>query len=80
LKSRIPLPLIMVGGLRDYAMMEVIIQNAEADLISMSRPFIREPGLIRRWKKGDRRAADCLSCNGCMECFKNNRRVECTNL
>ena len=80
LKFRIQMPLLMVGGLRDYAMVEEIIQNGEADLISMSRPFIREPALIRRWQKGDRRAADCLSCNGCMDCFKNNRRGACVNL
>ena len=24
-------------------------------IISMCRPFIREPGLINRWKSGDRR-------------------------
>ena len=79
LKSKISVPLIMVGGLRDYSMAEEIIQNAEADLISMCRPFIREPGLIKRWENGDRRPADCISCNGCMERFKENRQVECSN-
>jgi 2,4-dienoyl-CoA reductase-like NADH-dependent reductase (Old Yellow Enzyme family) len=80
LKSKISVPLIMVGGLRDYSMAEEIIKNAEADLISMSRPFIREPGLIKRWENGDRRAADCISCNGCMERFKENRRVKCAGI
>ena len=80
LKSKISVPLIMVGGLRDYSMAEEIIKNNEADLISMSRPFIREPGLIKRWEDGDRRAATCISCNGCMELFKENRRVRCVNL
>ena len=49
LKSKISLPVIMVGGLREFTMAHDIIQNAEADLISMSRPFIREPDLIKRW-------------------------------
>ena len=31
----------------------------------MSRPFIREPALIRRWQSGDRRPAFCLSDNLC---------------
>ena len=31
----------------------------------MSRPFIREPGLIARWKSGDLRKAACLSDNQC---------------
>jgi len=31
----------------------------------MSRPFIREPGLVNRWKSGDRRPALCKSDNLC---------------
>ena len=79
LKSKISLPVIMVGGLREYTMVEDIIQNAEADLISMSRPFIREPELIKRWQNGDLRTPNCISCNGCMGRFKENKQVECTN-
>jgi 2,4-dienoyl-CoA reductase-like NADH-dependent reductase (Old Yellow Enzyme family) len=33
----------------------------------MSRPFIREPDLIKRWKEGDRRRADCQSDNLCFK-------------
>jgi 2,4-dienoyl-CoA reductase-like NADH-dependent reductase (Old Yellow Enzyme family) len=33
----------------------------------MSRPFIREPGLVNRWLQGDRKPAECISCNGCFE-------------
>jgi hypothetical protein len=31
----------------------------------MSLPFIREPGLVNRWKRGDRRRATCVSDNRC---------------
>jgi 2,4-dienoyl-CoA reductase-like NADH-dependent reductase (Old Yellow Enzyme family) len=31
----------------------------------MSRPLIREPDLINRWKDGDRQKAACLSDNQC---------------
>ncbi len=31
----------------------------------MSRPFIREPDLIKRWESGDLRKAECLSDNQC---------------
>ena len=79
LKSKVALPVIMVGGLRSYAMAEDIIANSEADLISMSRPFIREPDLIKRWENGDLRPAACISCNGCMERFKENQPVRCIN-
>jgi len=33
----------------------------------MARPFIREPQLINRWKKGDLSHATCISCNGCFK-------------
>ena len=36
-----------------------------ADYFSMSRPFIREPDLVKRWASGDRSKARCLSDNQC---------------
>jgi hypothetical protein len=34
---------------------------------TISRPFIREPGLANRWLQGDRKPAKCSSCNGCFK-------------
>lgn len=64
-KQEINTPLILVGGLRSFEVAEKIISEGIADYISMSRPFIREPDLINRWKKGDLRKADCKSDNLC---------------
>jgi 2,4-dienoyl-CoA reductase-like NADH-dependent reductase (Old Yellow Enzyme family) len=61
----IDVPLILVGGLRSYGLMEQLVEAGEADMVSLSRPFIREPDLVNRWKQGDTRKADCISCNGC---------------
>lgn len=58
-------PLALVAGLRSLPVMEEIIRSGTADCISLSRPLIREPDLIKRWKEGDRRPADCISCEGC---------------
>jgi hypothetical protein len=38
-----------------------------SNTISMSGPFIREPGLANRWLQGDRKPAKCISCNGCFK-------------
>ena len=65
LKKNISVPLILVGGLRTPHVMEKIISEGVADFISMSRPLIREPGLIKRWKDGDLEKAKCISCNMC---------------
>jgi 2,4-dienoyl-CoA reductase-like NADH-dependent reductase (Old Yellow Enzyme family) len=64
-KQTVNTPLILVGGIRSYEVAEQIIAEGIADYISMSRPLIREPDLIDRWRKGDRRKAQCTSDNLC---------------
>ena len=57
-------PIILVGGMRRLSHMEEIVGGGHADLISMCRPFIREPGLVNRMDSGTAEAASCTSCNG----------------
>jgi 2,4-dienoyl-CoA reductase-like NADH-dependent reductase (Old Yellow Enzyme family) len=64
-KSQIDVPLILVGGNRSFQVAERLVQDGVADYISMSRPFIREPALINRWKSGDLSRATCVSDNMC---------------
>lgn len=64
-KEEIKIPLILVGGNRSLEMAGQLLNNGYADYISMSRPFIREPALIKRWASGDLRRAACLSDNKC---------------
>ncbi|MFH1351877.1 MAG: NADH:flavin oxidoreductase [Pseudomonadota bacterium] len=67
IKARVNVPVMMVGGLRSFDLMEEVIEKGEADLVSLSRPFIREPGIVNHWKSGDRHRATCISCNRCFE-------------
>jgi 2,4-dienoyl-CoA reductase-like NADH-dependent reductase (Old Yellow Enzyme family) len=76
-KAEVDVPVILVGGLRDIHMMEDIISQGKADLVAMSRPFIIEPNLIKRWKEGDREPSRCISCNGCMDLYMDGEIVEC---
>lgn len=64
-KQSLQIPIILVGGIRSLEVAENLLQEGFADLISMSRPFIREPDLIRRWASGDQRKAACISDNQC---------------
>jgi 2,4-dienoyl-CoA reductase-like NADH-dependent reductase (Old Yellow Enzyme family) len=64
-KKKIGVPLILVGGNRSFQVAERLIREGVADYISMSRPLIREPGLINRWKTGDLSKAACVSDNQC---------------
>ena len=59
-----PTPLALVNGIRSLRCMETIIQQDIADLISMSRPFIREPDLVKRLKTGHPEAT-CTTCGLC---------------
>jgi 2,4-dienoyl-CoA reductase-like NADH-dependent reductase (Old Yellow Enzyme family) len=77
IKPRVNVPLILVGGMRDPLMMENILEHGHADLLSMSRPLIREPGLPNRWKAGDKRPADCISCNRCFVEIGFDKPVRC---
>lgn len=66
-KEAVGVPLILVGGIRSFAIAEKIISSGIADYISMCRPFIREPGLVNRWRSGDTSPATCKSDNLCFE-------------
>ncbi len=65
LKRVVDVPVIVVLGIRTLETAQSIVAGGDADLVSMSRPFIREPGLVARWRQGDRTRAGCTSCNKC---------------
>lgn len=64
-KENLDVPLILVGGIRSFQLAERLVDEGYADYISMSRPFIREPALVKRWASGDLQKATCLSDNKC---------------
>ena len=64
-KKKMSVPLILVGGIRSYEMAKELLEKNLADYISLCRPLIREPDLIKRWQEGDIKRATCISCNKC---------------
>jgi 2,4-dienoyl-CoA reductase-like NADH-dependent reductase (Old Yellow Enzyme family) len=76
-KERIGVPLLLVGGIRSYTVAEDLIQKGMADFISMSRPLIREPHLVARWKSGDREKSACRSCNLCYKPIRDGVGMYC---
>ena len=79
-KQKVTIPLILVGGIRSYGVAEALVQNGIADYISMSRPLICEPRLIKRWRSGDRRAAECVSDNACFAPASDGRGIYCVTM
>jgi 2,4-dienoyl-CoA reductase-like NADH-dependent reductase (Old Yellow Enzyme family) len=65
IKKSIAKPTIMTGGIRSYEFVQEMLANNETDFIGMCRPFIAEPGLVKRWEAGDRKKAKCISCGKC---------------
>jgi len=76
-KERVRVPLMLVGGIRSYAVAERIVREGIADYISVSRPLIREPDLVNRWRSGDTGKARCLSDNLCYEQAKAGKGLYC---
>jgi len=76
-KAKVKVPIITVGGLRSPQKIGEILKDNKADYVAMARPFIREPGLINRWKTGDLLKASCISCNGCFETGMKGDGISC---
>ena len=71
------IPIISVGGYRSLEKIEDVLQNKNIEAISLSRPFISEPHLVKRWSLGDTNKSRCLSCTKCfnlngIKCILNN--------
>ncbi len=70
-------PLLLVGGMRRIEHMDEILEKGYADLISMSRPFVREPFLVKRIELGKTDHASCVSCNKCRAAIANRMPLRC---
>jgi len=66
LKQEVSVPIILVNGIRNLETANEIVHSGDADMISLSRPLIREPGLLNRWQSGEQVSAKCISCSRCL--------------
>lgn len=76
-KEKIRTPLMLVGGIRTFETAEKLVTEGLADYISLSRPLIREPNLVNRWKSEDRRPASCLSDSLCFKPALEGQGISC---
>lgn len=76
-KEKISVPLLLVGGIRSLEISVKLVNDALADYVSLCRPLIREPNLIKRWKDGDTAPAACIYCNGCFGPGLKGKGVQC---
>lgn len=58
-------PVIVVGGFRSLDSMEAVLNSSKIELISLSRPLLREPDLPEKMKADPSTISKCVSCNAC---------------
>jgi 2,4-dienoyl-CoA reductase-like NADH-dependent reductase (Old Yellow Enzyme family) len=76
-KQTVSVPLMLVGGIRTLETAERLVTQGTTDYVALSRPLIREPRLIERWRAGDTAPARCISDNGCFETGDDGKGVFC---
>ncbi|MBR1634758.1 MAG: NADH:flavin oxidoreductase [Lachnospiraceae bacterium] len=58
-------PVIVVGGFRSLDTMESVLNQTRIELISLSRPLLREPDLPLKMERDAKYISKCVSCNTC---------------
>jgi 2,4-dienoyl-CoA reductase-like NADH-dependent reductase (Old Yellow Enzyme family) len=76
IKAAVKVPLFGLGGIRTLQVAENFVREGLIDLVSLSRPFIREPHLVKDFREGRVARSGCISCNKCM----NLRGIRCGHL
>ena len=70
--------LASVGGNRNFPNMEKLILQRVVDFIGMSRPFVRQPMILRDYEDNLTMKSSCVSCNDCLsESEVEGQRVFC---
>ncbi len=79
-QRKVGVPLILVGGVRSLEVADHVVRSGLADYVSLSRPLVRDPGLIKRWHEGDSRPSTCTSCNLCFGPVRAGEGLYCVPL
>ena len=70
LRAHSGLPVMLVGGIRTTVDVQWAL-DAGIDLVSMSRPFLCQPDIVLRLRRGER-----SQCQSCSQCFVMLRKFE----
>ncbi|HWL66648.1 MAG TPA: NADH:flavin oxidoreductase, partial [Actinomycetota bacterium] len=73
------IPVFAVGGIRGLDECLGILENDEADMVGIGRPFYAEPDLPARLLAGDREKAFCESSNRCVPAQQLGMKARCYN-
>ena len=79
-KEKIKVPLMLVGGIRTFEAADELIRDGITDYVSLCRPLIREPDLIKKWKSGNLKKSDCISDSACFQPGIEGKGVHCVHV
>ena len=65
IKEKVQVPILLVGGIRSVEVMNQVVSEGTADMVSLCRPFVREPDLVNKLAAQSQTKATCVSCNAC---------------
>ena len=65
-RAAISIPVILVGGIRTLKDMQKVVGDGVADAVSMCRPFIMNPALVKDIHAAVALGSNCTSCNACL--------------
>ncbi len=79
LKQSVSVPLITSNRINTPEQAEQVLQNGEADMVSMARPFLADPEFINKAKHNQAtRINTCIACNqGCLDRVFRKQRATC---
>jgi len=76
-QAGVAIPIILVGGIRSLETAEDLVASGTADMVALSRPLVREPGLVNRWLSGDTAPSACASDNLCFVPLRKGEGIRC---
>jgi 2,4-dienoyl-CoA reductase-like NADH-dependent reductase (Old Yellow Enzyme family) len=73
LKQAVGIPVICTGGFQTASVIAAAIERGDCDGVTIARPLIANPDLVRFFERGlDRAPRPCTYCNKCLFAFVEN--------
>jgi 2,4-dienoyl-CoA reductase-like NADH-dependent reductase (Old Yellow Enzyme family) len=64
-------------GIRSRAVAEQILATSKVAMVSIARPLVRQPALVRDWQRDRNVVASCVSCNRCFVSLGLDQPLRC---
>lgn len=76
-RAALRIPLILLGGITRLETVERALSEG-FEFVAIGRALLIEPGLVHRWRSGDRGGSPCTHCNRCIPTIYSGTRCVLT--